>query len=45
MRQKIKRNDVLMIRGVAAKNPLGRQFHNSANKHFGNIAPYTGIYQ
>ena len=43
MRQKVKRNDVLMIRGVAAKNPLGRHFHDRANKYFGNIAPYTGF--
>ena len=31
------------IRGVAAKNPLGRHFHDRANKYFGNIAPYTGF--
>lgn len=30
------------IRGVAARNPFGRRFHDSANRHFGNIAPYTG---
>jgi len=29
-------------RGVAKENPLGRLFHDSATKRWGQLHPYTG---
>lgn len=34
-----------IIRGVSRFNPKGITYHNDSNDNFGNIAPYTGIYQ
>jgi hypothetical protein len=31
------------IRGIAKYNPLGRLAHATANRYFGQIAPYTGF--
>ena len=30
------------IRGVSKYNWKGKDYWNASNKHFGNIAPYTG---